>query len=337
MAKYILPSALGKQVESTKRSFATIRIAEGKAKTDVEWAEYFAKGTPAPGDYTLRQFGDFNKTGKFSTARPIGYIDAAIHKGQREPGPADYERPMLDSAVNRPGGRFSNFKPKNFIEQEEYISKSIPGPGAYKRFHERKRTGKFSTANPKSDVEWKVYYASTKPAANAYILNGKTRYDANPTSGGRFSTSKPMGFIDRELLRVSDHPGSASYDLVVLPRSHRDRKQRTITFSSGDTFHQQMRALLSQSSARRKRRKKRKKKKKKKKGAVSTDALDYLEHKEMENEELRELIRENKAHIDLLPSRARRILEENEQRTPMVLQYEVDKLDSLYRNFGSGE
>jgi hypothetical protein len=119
-----LPSAVGHQWESTKRNPSRIRFFESRAKTPLEWVEYFAKQSPGPGAYQTKD--RVSTGGKFSTARPIGYIDRCIHKGKREPGPFEY--PQAGMGEHHLGGEFSTSYPKTFIEQEIYRSSQIPGP-----------------------------------------------------------------------------------------------------------------------------------------------------------------------------------------------------------------
>ena len=65
----------------------------------IEWIEYYAKDTPAPGDYgapALPKPGG----GVFSEARPKTDVEWAISRAARIPGPGQYGAPKLPG----PGG-----------------------------------------------------------------------------------------------------------------------------------------------------------------------------------------------------------------------------------------
>lgn len=247
-----LPSSVGRQLESTKRNTPKVRIFESRGKTTLEWVQYHAKQVPGPGHYSPQT--ERPSTGKFNTARPIGYIDVAINKGKREPGPLDYQARDLGSAVNKPGGRFSTSFPKNFIELEQYRAKSIPGPkyetpiapvnGLF---------GKISEARPKSAVDWLVYHAKQKPSPGDYAVRGKTRVDCSPASGGRFGKSAPKSFIELEEHRTSDHPAPGDYTIHKLGiHAYRPKvKEPKRTFSSRDRLSNQLLALEQMSLKRR--------------------------------------------------------------------------------------
>ena len=191
MSQGNLPSSVGHQVESTKRNPAQVRFFESRAKTPLEWVEYFAKQSPGPGAYTASE--DRPSTGKFSMARPMGYIDMCINRGKREPGPFDYPQPGLGDAGQRPGGKFSTAYVKSFIELECQRSNQIPGP-KYKTppAPVSGLFGKINEANPKSAVDWLVYAAASKPGPGEYAVKGKTRTDCNASrSGMRFGKGNP--------------------------------------------------------------------------------------------------------------------------------------------------
>jgi hypothetical protein len=244
MSQGNLPSSVGKQCESTKRNPARVRIFESRGKSSLEWVEYNAKQVPGPGAYspTIER----PSTGKFSTARPIGYLDIAINKGKREPGPLEYQARDLGSAVNKPGGRFSTSFPKTFIELECYRAKSIPGPkyvtpiapvaGLF---------GRISEARPKSAVDWLVYDAKQKPSPCDYVVKGKTRVDCSPASGGGFGKGKSKGFIELEELRTSDHPAPGDYIInrlgvyAIRPKVKEPKR----TYCSRDRMSNQLQAL----------------------------------------------------------------------------------------------
>ena len=244
MSQGQLPSAVGRQCESTKRNPARVRFFESRSKTSLEWVEHWAKESPGPGAYHMHD--ERPSTGKFSTARPIGYIDAAVHKGQREPGPFEYELPGMGDARLRPGGRFSSAFPKNFIELEEYRESSIPGPKyATPQTPVAGLFGKINEARPKTAVDWLVYEAQQKPAPGDYKVSGQTRSAPNMSSGGKFGTATPKTFIEVEELRTSDHPAPDSYRVnklgvyAIRPKFKQPRR----SFCSQDRLFSQLLAL----------------------------------------------------------------------------------------------
>ena len=245
MSQGSLPSSVGPQCESTKRNPARVRIFESRGKSSLEWVQYHAKQVPGPGAYSPAF--ERPRTGKFSTARPIGYIDQAVNRGKREPGPLEYQTRDLGSALSRPGGRFSTAFPKNFIELECYRAKSIPGPNVYpvQPAPVSGLFGKINEARPKSAVDWLVYDAKQKPAPGDYTVKGKTRVDCSPASGGRFGKSRPKSFIELEELRTSDHPAPGDYKInklgvyAIRPKV----KEQKRTYCSRDRVSDQLQAL----------------------------------------------------------------------------------------------
>ena len=67
--------------------------------------------------------------GKFSEARPWGYIDWALKSASGKPGPAAYSPKLLPRL--RGAARFSNVTPKSYIDWAVYFAKDVPGPADY--------------------------------------------------------------------------------------------------------------------------------------------------------------------------------------------------------------
>ena len=321
-----LPSAVGHQFESQKRNPNNVRFFESRSKTPLEWVEYYSKQIPGPGAYTPTI--ERPSTGKFSNARPSGYIDLCINKGKREPGPFEYPQPGLGDAGNRPGGQFSTAFPKNFIELECYRSNQIPGP-KYKT-PERELGGyfgKMSEARPKSAVDWLVYRAKDQPGPGEYRVKGKTRQGAL-RSGGKFGTAKPKTFIELEELRTSDHPAPDSYrinklGIKTIPFKMKEMKR---TFCSRDRLFSQLQALDQMSRKRVLSAADKKKRKEKKKLRKMKKIRERA--KERAKERLKIANGEEKEHQDTESSRRIALYS-----TKKLLNYKIMKLDQVYARY----
>ena len=327
MSQGNLPSAVGKQFESQKRNPNQVRFFESRSKTPLEWVEHYSKQLPGPGQYTPTI--ERPSTGKFSMARPIGYIDMCIKRGKREPGPSDYPQPGLGDANLRPGGKFSTAYVKNYIEIEEYRAAQVPGP-KYK-VPDGDMTGyfgKMSEARPKSAVDWLVYDAKSKPGPGEYKVKGKTRSDCKPASGGKFGKGKPKTFIELEELRTSDHPAPDSYrinKLGIKAVSFKMKEQKR-TFCSRDRLFSQLQALDQMSRKKRMTaadKKKRKEKKKLKKAQKSRERA-----KERARQRIRAANGEEKEH-QMSESSSRIAL----YSTKKLLAYKITKLDQVYARY----
>jgi hypothetical protein len=327
MSQGNLPSAVGHQFESQKRNPNQVRFFESRSKTPLEWVEYYSKQLPGPGQYspTLSR----PSTGKFSTARPMGYIDHCIRKGQRNPGPFEYPQPGLGDANARPGGQFSTSFPKNFIDLECYRANTIPGP-KYK-LPERDVTGLFgrmSEARPKTAVEWLVYDAKSKPGPGEYKVKGKTRKDCKPASGGKFGKGNPKSFIELEELRTSDHPAPDSYRInkLGLKTISFKMKEQKRTYCSRDRLFSQLQALDQMSrkkrltAAEKKKRRDKKKSKRLKKIRENAKARAKERARIASGGEKEHQPSESSSRVALYS-------------TKKLLQYKITKLDQVYARY----
>ena len=323
-----LPSAVGHQIESTKRNPSKVRFFESRAKTPLEWVEYHAKQTPGPGAYLLKT--ERPSTGKFSTAFPKNYIEQAEHRGKREPGPFDYPQPGMGSKLNDPGGAFSTSYPKNYIELEEYRAAQVPGP-KYKipQTPTSGLFGKISEANPKSQVDWLVYAARRKPGPGQYpVSGGRTRFGGGPAGGGRFGTSNPKNFIELEQLRCSDHPAPDSYRINKLHVNaiHVDVKEPKRSFCSRDRLFSQLQALDQMS---------------RKKVMTSADKKRRKEKKQQKKlanmRKRRQAQKEQKKIEEEFPGRTKDDVASSNRialySTKKLLEYKLSKLDDVYRRY----
>ena len=99
-AKYQLTASL---VQEDDNERVALQVSRGISSS----SQFGDASYNSQDDYSYTASDDRPSTGKFSMARPMGYIDMCINRGKREPGPFDYPQPGLGDAGQRPGGKFS--------------------------------------------------------------------------------------------------------------------------------------------------------------------------------------------------------------------------------------
>lgn len=171
MSATALPGSLGRQVESSRRTFASCAIPRGTEKTTLDWAIARAREKPAPNTYSLRGVGSGGKAFRISKSNPPSYLDTIMREARSRPGPNTYDVVGYDRSNIVKGGKFSNSVVKGFIDRETARRAYVPSPTAYSHTPQLPSGGTFSEAHPKSDIDWKVYDARQKPSAHDTVLN----------------------------------------------------------------------------------------------------------------------------------------------------------------------
>ena len=96
-------------------------------KNDVEWAIYYAKDLPGPGQYTVPSESSA-PCARFSQFTPKSDVDWLIYYASQKPGPGEYEPKPVAS---RAGVTFSKFTPKGEIDKIQERAQELPGPSDY--------------------------------------------------------------------------------------------------------------------------------------------------------------------------------------------------------------
>ncbi len=109
--------------------------------------------------------------GKFSEARPWGYIDWALKSASGKPGPAKYSASTLKPR-DVGGGQFSEARPWGYIDWALKSASGKPGPAAYspKLLPRLRGAARFSNVTPKSYIDWAVYFAKDVPGPADYDI-----------------------------------------------------------------------------------------------------------------------------------------------------------------------
>ena len=169
-------------------------VTDGKAKTAVEWAEYYGGQSPGPGEYDVVRKPNWKPeaAGKFGRGKlPISDIDRRVKEGV--PGPGQYDllgylarQKSGESCVKMAKGRMM----KSDIDWKVCYAKGQPGPCHYAINDEvtsRVKGGRFSKGTVKSDIDWKVLAAREgSPGPGAYVTGSSTSL----TKGSRISKSE---------------------------------------------------------------------------------------------------------------------------------------------------
>jgi hypothetical protein len=173
MSATALPGSLGRQVESSRRTFASCAIPRGTEKTTLDWAIARAREKPAPNTYSLRGVGSGGKAWRISKSNPPSYLETIMREARSLPGPNTYDVVSNNRSNIVKGGKFSDSVVKGFIDRETARRAYVPSPSAYSHTPQPASGGTFSEARPKSDIDWKVYDARQKPSAHDTVLNNE--------------------------------------------------------------------------------------------------------------------------------------------------------------------
>ena len=167
-------------------------------------------------------------TGAFSTAKPKGFIDSAIHNRSAIPGSSKYRPKRV--RVNQ-GRKFSTSFPKNDVDWAIYAARKKPGPGQYpttkfkvNRFTDG-HSGKFNQSNPANDVDIMMRRSRREPGPLEYTTSfDKVSKRLGGQQGRAFSTSVLPTFSDIQKNYTVDNPGPGHYK---GDRVERNRKSST--------------------------------------------------------------------------------------------------------------
>ncbi len=115
-----MPTTIGKGIGAAKWGTTN-------PKSDVEWAIYYAKDLPGPGQYDVKEPSSA-PCARFSQFTPKSDVDWMIYRARSIPGPGQYEPAQVKT---RASVTFSKFTPKGEIDKIVEKSREQPGPGDY--------------------------------------------------------------------------------------------------------------------------------------------------------------------------------------------------------------